>query len=164
MLDLGRNRRRYPQRTEERGKNIGLAEPIDPWVHTQIRLARRQGLLNGPRVSPIQSYASIVLDTIEMRDKALQQDRELRLALLASGQVDREDWGNLFTELSDIVVEDDDAADIDDEEEDVSTRWDFSNAELNRSQEQVEAEIRAMLASASSGSVSFEAPTYEGWL
>lgn len=115
-------------------------------------------------MSPIQSYASIVLDTIEMRDKALQQDRELRLALLASGQVDREDWGNLFTELSDIVVEDDDAADIDDEEEDVSTRWDFSNAELNRSQEQVEAEIRAMLASASSGSVSFEAPTYEGWL
>lgn len=67
-------------------------------MHTQIRLARAQGLLTGD-VSPVQAHALFLLDLIEQIRDAEREDRALRQSLLATGVP----FARLFPEY---VVED----------------------------------------------------------
>jgi len=64
-------------------------------VHTQIRLAKAQGLLQGRGLSLVQAHAIYLLDSVEVIRENKQEDRELNLALLAAGTVS---FGKLFPE------------------------------------------------------------------
>lgn len=133
-------------------------------MHSQLRLAERQGLLQGPYLSPVQHLAAAILDAIERIEKSKSDDRALRLALVANGNYDPE---QLFDELK--QVETDDSAEIDDgttmEGEAVATKYDFSHAEPHGSQAEVEREIAALLAEAASqGSGNLDDELPDGWL
>jgi hypothetical protein len=133
-------------------------------VHTQIRLADKQGLLAGPKISLIHFYCNVLLDIHQRLEKARRDDREIRLAFMASGTIT--DPAILFEEFAD--YEDDDTAEIDDGSDangnPIVVRYDFSHAELKRTQAEVEAEIAEMLAAAASGTASFEQPQYDDWV
>jgi hypothetical protein len=93
-----------------------------------------------------------------MVDRAKRDDRELRLALFSSGKFD--DPSVLFDEFKEVT--EDDSAEIPDEED--AVKWDFSTAQLDHSQAEVEREIAEMLAAASTGTNSFEQPTFSDWI
>ena len=108
-------------------------------------------------------YASVVLDAIEVLDRFKRDDRQLRLAMLAGGLFS--DPADLFDELRNIKHDDDEIDEaVDSEGNPIATRWDFSNAELNRTQAEVEEEIAMMLAAASSGVATLDEPTYGEWI
>lgn len=54
-------------------------------MHTQIRLAREQGLLQGRSISAVQAHALYLFDVMDFTDRADREDREMNLALLATG-------------------------------------------------------------------------------
>ena len=58
---------------------------MNPWVHTQIRLAQRQGLLTGVELSPVQTHAVFLLDLAEQVEKSKLEDRSIRRSLLHLG-------------------------------------------------------------------------------
>ena len=109
----------------------------------------------------MQFYALSVLDLLDRIRQIDRNDRELRLAMLASGRYDAD---ILFDELK--VVVDDDAADLPDEADaegnPVATKYDFSNATYDP--KAVEEEIREMLARAAQAETSFDDVTYEDWV
>src|SRR3954471_15556483 len=114
-----------------------------------MRLAERQGLLRGPRLSPVQHRALTILDVVDYVEDLKRKDRELRIGLLHS--VWEPDPEKLFEELQD--VETDDAADIPESTdlhgEAIAVKYDFSNVDHVPTQEEVEEQIRRMLAQAS---------------
>jgi hypothetical protein len=120
-------------------------------------------LLTGPDVSPIQHYALSIFDVLDVIEKHENKDRELRLALIAGGLADPED---LFPELKKVIT--DDEAEIDEGSDmqgnAIATKYDFSHAELNRSQAEVEDEVRKMLEMAASGEATFDSSEYEDWI
>lgn len=86
------------------------------------------------------------------------------MAYLASGNW--EDPAELFDEFKEIIS-DDDAEIIDGSDADgnaVSTKWDFSNAQMTRTPEEVEEDIRRMLEAAASGTHSLEEATFGEWM
>jgi hypothetical protein len=135
-------------------------------VHTQIRLAHRQGLLSGPRLSPVQHYAGLVLDAIEQIAEIKRNDRELRLALVSSGMV--KDIGLLFDELKSESTEE--AEDVEEstdfEGNPIHVVYDFSHAEKDLTPEEVEREVAMMLAQSASGNTSLDdvLPDYGEWV
>lgn len=114
-------------------------------------------MLTGKDISPVQFYANIILDAISEVEKVSGKDRELRLAILASGT--HSDPASLFDEIQSVeILTDEDEISADEDE----VRYDFSStAEVD--QAKVEEEIRNMLAMAAEGETSFE-PTTTDWI
>jgi hypothetical protein len=57
-------------------------------MRSQIRLADRQGLLQGRHISPVQTKALIVLNYLDDIERHKQSDLALRRAFLSSGLAD----------------------------------------------------------------------------
>lgn len=70
---------------------------MDPWVHTQIRLAERKGLLVGYGLNPAQVKAVFLCEMLELAQASKKSERELREALLATGKFE---FTDLFPEYS----------------------------------------------------------------
>jgi hypothetical protein len=123
-------------------------------------------LLSGPRLSPVQHYAGLVLDAIEQIAEIKRNDRELRLALVSSGMV--EDIGLLFDELkSESTEEVEDVEESTDlEGNPIHVVYDFSHAEKDLTPEEVEREVAMMLAQSASGNTSLDdvLPDYGEWV
>lgn len=121
-------------------------------------------MLTGPKLNPVQFQANVLLDKIAVLESDWQRDRALRLALVASGRI--ADPADIFEEFAEIV--DDDAAEIDEgtdqEGNPVSTKWDYSKATTDKTPEEIEEEIRQMLALAAEGSASFDEMDYGDWV
>jgi len=106
----------------------------------------------------------VILDSVERIESILRDDRELRLAMLSTGNIEPE---ALFDEFKQFETDEDEIDDgVDEDGNAVSTRYDFSNVELEKTPEEVEREIAQMLASAASGKVTFDDDhNYDGqWL
>jgi hypothetical protein len=92
------------------------------------------------------------------RNKLIRDQRELKLGLLAIQGIDPK---SLFPEINIEGDDDDDASQ--EMPDDTPTKYVFTNAEVDH--QQVEEEIRQMLALASQGQTSFkDVPTYTEWV
>lgn len=112
-------------------------------MRTQIRLAERQGLLIGKGLSWLQVaalYYRQVEDDIEQHE---QRKEQFKYALMSdSGHIP---LGELFPELAQIQAERDDNADLADDEESVTYRFE----EQSMTPEQMEQELAALMAGGS---------------
>lgn len=61
---------------------------MELWLERQLRLAERQGLLRGRRLSEVQTFGLELLSYADHIAAGSDQVNELRLALIASGQYD----------------------------------------------------------------------------
>jgi hypothetical protein len=68
---------------------------MDPWVHTQIRLAERQGLLVGRELGPVQVKAVFLCEMLELVTANKLHDQQFRQTLYATG---RFEYADLFPE------------------------------------------------------------------
>jgi hypothetical protein len=110
----------------------------------------------------VQFYALSVLDLLERIKEINDDDRQLRLAMISSGNYDAD---ALFPEVFAKVVDDDDAelpAEVDSEGNPIATRYDFSNATYDP--KAVEEEIAGMLARAAQAEASLDMPQYDEWV
>lgn len=72
-------------------------------MHTQIRLAERQGLLTGRGLGPVQVKAVYLCELLSLQERGKNADRALRQAMLATGKYE---FSDLFPELFEASSED----------------------------------------------------------
>jgi hypothetical protein len=132
---------------------------MNPWVHTQIRLAQRQGLLTGVELSPVQTHAVFLLDLAEQVEKSKAEDRSIRQSLLHLGVP----FLQLFPEYGDGEAP---APDVDEGELDAVIDGDGPVRYVAPEEEITEERMNELLAQLmddnASGSVS--AADNEGWM
>lgn len=85
-------------------------------MHTQLRLAERQGLLRSARINSVQHKALQLLDSAESVDKAKNLRRELHGHLAAMG------WDRFKEMFSDYVNDPSDDAEVDEVLDDAEAR------------------------------------------
>jgi hypothetical protein len=78
------------------GKSVAPAG-VDEWLKAELRLAERQGILRGYRLSPVQSQALQILNLLDEIDKFRRQYDLFRAALTANGNYEPK---GLWTEFS----------------------------------------------------------------
>jgi hypothetical protein len=131
-------------------------------VQIQLRLAERQGCLVGYHISQLQYYAISILQLLDKLKEIKEQDRQLRLSMLASGQYDVD---LLFPEIFAKVETNDDAelpAEVDSHGDPINTKYDFSNAQFDP--KKAEEEIAEMMARAASSETSLDDVYYDEWV
>ncbi len=102
-----------------------------------------------------------MLDAIDVKTRAQEEFRQLKLALVSSGNyVD----AKLFEELQGVDDEEEITDGATEEGDPDATTWDFSNAQTDRSQAEVEREIKEMLAAVSSGTFNLDQPVNDDWV
>ena len=110
----------------------------------------------------MQFCALSVLELLDKIVKIDEHDRQLRLAMLASGRYDAE---VLFPDIFATVETDDSAelpAEVDMHGEAIATKYDFSNAQFDP--KRVEEEIAEMMARAAASEASLGDIHYDEWV
>lgn len=101
---------------------------MDPWLEGQIRLADRQGLLQGRRLSQVQHLALQIILMLESIEKTEAKTDRMREALLGSRpELARALYPSYFAPEPEVVEESSDVI-----SQDPDTAYDFRKVEWER--------------------------------
>lgn len=95
---------------------------VDDWMKSQLRLAERQGLLQGRHLSPVQFHAGIVLNLEDGLDKTRHDHASFKNALVAAGAQAKALFPEYFPEEKKAEVEEVDFSDAE-------ASYDYSDVE-----------------------------------
>lgn len=133
---------------------------VDDWMKSQLRLAERQGLLQGRHLSSVQFHAGIVLNLEDSLEKTKHDHSSFKNALVAAGAQAKALFPEYFPEEK--KAEPEESADF----SDLEAQYDYSEVEWKSPSDNPEefSDLMAQVANLTRGTVSgSQFPLNEGW-